>query len=66
VGYLEKAHQQGKFGELCIVAAPEFLGEIRGVMNKSLHGTVKLEIDKDYSHADARELGERLARRMQH
>src|SRR3954467_8399042 len=40
VGYLEKAHQQGRFGELCIVAAPEFLGEIRGVMNKTLHGTV--------------------------
>jgi protein required for attachment to host cells len=59
-GYLEKAHQEGRFSHLTLVASPEFLGELRGLLGKNLQKAVETEIHKDYTHADARELRERI------
>ena len=59
-GYLSKAHAEGRFERLCLVATPQFLGELRGVLDKNLQRVVRAEIDKDYTHADPRELRERL------
>ena len=65
-GYLEKAHADGRFDELCLVATPQFLGELRGQLGKNLQRAVKTEIDKDFTHSDARELGERLQAHTRH
>lgn len=65
-GYLEKAHSEGRFDELCLVATPQFLGELRGQLDKNLKRVVKAEIDKDFTHADARELQDRLKAMTRH
>ena len=59
-GFLAHAHQEGRFNRLCIVAAPEFLGMLRKLLKPPLVSTVKLEIDKDYTHFNARQLHERI------
>ena len=65
-GYLRKAHSEGRFDELCLVATPQFLGELRGQLDKSVQGAVKAEIDKDYTKSDPRELREQLERHTRH
>jgi protein required for attachment to host cells len=58
--FLAHAHQQGRFNRLSIVAAPEFLGVLRKLLEPSLASAVKLEINKDYTHFNARQLHERI------
>lgn len=60
VGYLQNAHKEGCFSRLCLVAAPEFLGTLRKVMNSSLQPLVASEINKDYTQLTPVDLGQRV------
>lgn len=58
--HLLQAHRHGRYGHLVLVASPEFLGMLRSQIDPHLAGAVKLAIDHDYTHCDARELHERV------
>lgn len=58
---LRKAHNEHRFRKLCIVAAPEFLGLLRKMLDSPVASNVTLEIDKDYTRLTSRELAERIA-----
>jgi protein required for attachment to host cells len=59
-GFLVQAHQEGRFGKLCLVASPEFLGVLRKQVEPRLGAAVSVEINKDYTHESPEELRERL------
>jgi protein required for attachment to host cells len=61
--YLERAHNEGRFGEVCLVASPEFLGLLRRKVGARLGECVKQEINQDYTGDSAARLGERLRER---
>ena len=54
--YLAHAHAEHRFGQLWIAAAPAFLGLMRLKMPESLRRAVELEIPKDYTTEQARDL----------
>jgi protein required for attachment to host cells len=54
VDELETALRQDHFDKLVLMAAPEFLGDLREVMPKSLSDVITLEIRKDLVHQDER------------
>ena len=58
--YLVKAHNEGRFDELCLVASPEFLGTLRKLVEPRLHAALRLSINKDYTHSTARELQQQI------
>lgn len=60
VDYLQKAHNEGCFSRLCLVAAPEFLGTLRKVLNPTLQPLVTSEINKDYTQLNCGDLGTRV------
>ena len=45
--YLDSAHNANEFERLMIVAAPSFLGTLRGQFSDSLHKAVVFSLDKD-------------------
>jgi len=59
-GYLLQSNQQGRYGQLTLIASPEFLGVLRKQLDPRVAGLIKLEIDKDYTQFDARELLEHI------
>jgi protein required for attachment to host cells len=54
VDELERAQRQDHFDRLVLMAAPEFLGDLREVMPRSLSDVIALEIRKDLVHQDER------------
>lgn len=52
VAHLEVARQSGQFGNVILVAAPLFLGELRNALSPQLGRLVKHELAKDYTHLD--------------
>ena len=58
--FLKQAQNEGRFGKLCLVASPEFLGVLRKQLDGNLGKAVALEIDKDLTSASAAELRERI------
>lgn len=56
VDELERAQRQHGFDRLVLMAAPEFLGDLREVMPKSLGDVIALEIGKDLVHQDERSI----------
>ena len=58
--FLQDAHHQGRFKELCLVASPEFLGVLRREAGDELTRVVSMEIDKDYTRFSAAEIRDRL------
>lgn len=58
---LEKARKGHRYDRLALIAAPRFLGKLRGSMGKDLRATVGEEIDKDLSQADARTIAGHLS-----
>jgi protein required for attachment to host cells len=58
--YLVKAHNEGRFDKLCLVASPEFLGILRKLVAPKLHDAVTLEINKDYTQSTAQELRKQI------
>lgn len=59
-GILLKARNEGRYSQLCLVAAPEFLGVLRKVMNAGLQPLVTAEINKDYTQMTPVDLCARL------
>jgi protein required for attachment to host cells len=57
---LLKSHQEGRFQQLALVAAPKFLGVLRAVLAPQLKPLVGLEINKDYTHSNGQQLREQL------
>jgi protein required for attachment to host cells len=60
-GYLLKGKQEGRFDKLALVAAPGFLGALRGELDAQLKPLVAYEINKDYSHSNGQQLRELIA-----
>lgn len=58
--YLLDAHRDGRFQQLVISASPHFLGELRALLDPQIKPLIKLEVNKDYTHASAQELREQL------
>jgi protein required for attachment to host cells len=59
--FLHKAHLDGRYRDLCVVASPEFLGMLRSELrHQHLDSTVKSEINKDYTHCSPDELRQRI------
>jgi protein required for attachment to host cells len=57
---LTEAHQQKRYDELRIVAAPRFLGTLRKVLGTEVARTVTEEINKDLIHMSNADITQRL------
>ncbi len=65
--YLRKAHNEGRFQHLCLVASPEFLGLLRREIDPQLMKRVDAQIDRDYTASSGEELREQVrAHREKH
>lgn len=60
VDELERARHQDNFDRLVLMAAPEFLGELRDIIPKSLSAHIVLEVNKDLIHQDERAISAHL------
>jgi protein required for attachment to host cells len=60
VDHLEKAANQHRFDRLVLVAAPNALGDLRGLLPKTVQSKVVAEIDKDLTNIPTRDLGRHL------
>jgi protein required for attachment to host cells len=58
--FLLKAHHEGRFSHLSVVASPEFLGVLRRQLDPQLASKIDAEINKDFTHASGEELRERI------
>ena len=56
--YLLKAHQEGKYKQLCLIASPEFLGVLRKLLDPKIASAITLEVNKDYTQSNAMQLRE--------
>lgn len=63
--FLLQARREGRFGQLALVASPQFLGVLRKLLDPQLTPLLKLDINKDYTHLNARQLREQLQAREQ-
>ncbi|HVW38207.1 MAG TPA: host attachment protein [Pirellulales bacterium] len=57
---LDTGLRQGEYGALVLVASPQFLGDLKGKLDKQVAKCVTGTIDKDYTHLNEREVVERL------
>lgn len=57
---LNDAHAQNAFEQLVIIAAPEFLGRVRGALTDRVQQSLYATVNKDYSAFDENELAERV------
>jgi protein required for attachment to host cells len=57
---IEKGRVEAHYDDLCLIAAPKFLGLLRANLGKEARKLVKREIDKDLSQKNAREILEYL------
>jgi protein required for attachment to host cells len=57
---LQKGRIEGHYDELVLIAAPRFLGVIRGALDNATAQMVRGTLDKDYAGLKDRELVERL------
>lgn len=63
-GFLQQAHQEGRFQELTLVVSPQFLGMLRKLLAPELESVVKLEINKDYTQFSPAQLREQVLAHM--
>ncbi len=64
VDYLEKGRQENQFDRLILVAAPLFLGVLRGMLTAPLRKLVTLERDKDYTKLKPEEIRKHLPEQL--
>jgi protein required for attachment to host cells len=64
VGLLEKAHSNGQFSKLILVAAPDVLGEIRGQLSNKLKQDITFELDKELTELLPEELRQHLPKAL--
>jgi protein required for attachment to host cells len=60
VRLLDGKRRSGAFDRLIVVAAPQFLGDLRALMPQQLQATVAAEVDKDLSKMPRHELQDHL------
>jgi protein required for attachment to host cells len=60
--YLRKAHQEGRFGELCLAASPDFLGLLRKHLDPHVLEAVRIQVNKDYTQFSGQQLLQQLER----
>jgi protein required for attachment to host cells len=60
VGFLEQGHKEGRYQELALCASPHFLGILRALLGPHLGTLVRVEINKDYTHAEPAQLQEQV------
>jgi protein required for attachment to host cells len=58
--FLLKAHQDGRYQKLDLIAEPKFLGVLRMVLDNQVKPLVELELNKDYTHFNGHQLREHL------
>ncbi len=58
--YLLKAHQEGRYREIALVASPQFLGILRQQLDPQLERLVSVEINKDYTELSPEQLHEQI------
>lgn len=58
--YLEKAHLENRYGQLCLIASPQFLGILRQQLDANLESAVNRQLNKDYTHLSAQQLLEKI------
>lgn len=56
INYLLRGHDDQKFQKLILISSPEFLGQLRKLLDARLAALVTLEINKDYTHIKIAEL----------
>jgi protein required for attachment to host cells len=61
--YLKRQFDAGRFGELYLAASPEFLGVLRRELDPQVMKAVKVQVDKDYTRSDPRQLSEQIEAR---
>ena len=64
--HLEKAANEHRFDRLVLVAAPRALGDLRGLLPKTVQGKVVAQIDKDLTNIPTRDLGKHLDAHLPH
>lgn len=57
---LDNARTQNSFGQLIVVAAPSFLGQLREMLSEPLAKMVSYELDKNLSKMDSEEIRQHL------
>jgi protein required for attachment to host cells len=65
IGHLQARYQNNEFEQLALVASPEFLGILRGLLTTQLKPAVRWEINKDYTAFTGAQLSEQIAERRQ-
>jgi protein required for attachment to host cells len=58
--HLEKAANQHRFEHLVLVAAPKALGDLRGLLHKTVQSKIVAEVDKDLTNIPTRDLARHL------
>lgn len=58
--YLCRAQQEQRFRDLCLVASPGFLGELRKLLDKQVASQISFELNKDYTQLSPEQLREQI------
>lgn len=58
--YLSRACQGQRFRNLCLVASPGFLGELRRMLDKNVASQITFELNKDYTQLSPEQLREQI------
>lgn len=54
--FLDDARKKNKLGKLLLMAAPDFLGELRNQLSKETREKVTFELDKNLAHHDEEDI----------
>lgn len=65
VARIQEQYQDGSVQHLALVAAPEFLGVLRGLLTEQLKPLVRWEINKDYTQFNGAQLRAQIDERKQ-
>ncbi len=58
--YLLQAYYEGRYQRLCLIAAPQFLGVLRKLLDPQVAALLSVEINKDFTRLSPKELREQL------
>ena len=58
--YLDDTRKANKLGKLSLIAAPEFLGELRNKLSDETRAKVTFELDKNLAHHDEEDIRKHL------
>ena len=58
--YLDDVRKENKLGKLLLIAAPEFLGELRNHLSDETREKVTFELDKNLAHHDEEDIRKHL------